>query len=421
MPLDAGYHLREPVERDHAGVDGLASRRHLVEPADVHLAVFGQRQSARDRGGGHRQCVRRDTALLGQQEPLAHPEAMLLVDHDQAEVLVAHALLEDRMGPDDDLDRAVVEPHQDAFARPAFVAPGKQRDLGAGRRGEPAQGVVMLPRQQLGRREQGSLRAGFDRNQHRFQRDHRLARADVALQQAQHRRGLGHVALDLADRATLGAGEAERQLELAAQRPVTLQRLPAPGAVALSHQHQRQAVRQQFVVGEPVARGGVLVTVAQHQRVAPGRPPLAFGKTGLDPLGQLGHFRQRLRDQLRHDRLGQPFGEAIDRLVKLGGQPAAVVRDMVRVDDLEHVPITVEPPRHPALFAHRQQLLRGVRGAAEISQRADVAEHVLSEHPVRPAIARFAMFDGGQGDDDLLADARLVEVRHRRAGNEPLR
>jgi len=43
------------------------------------------------------------------------------------------------------------------------------------------------------------LLARFDGDQHGIQRNHRLASADIALQQPQHRRFLRHVAFNLGD------------------------------------------------------------------------------------------------------------------------------------------------------------------------------------------------------------------------------
>ena len=83
---------------------------------------------------------------------------------------------------------------------------------------------MMLAGEDLGRGEHRRLGAGLDRAQHRQQRDQRLARADVALEQAQHRRGLRHVAADFLDDAALGAGQLVGQLELAGQSAVALER-----------------------------------------------------------------------------------------------------------------------------------------------------------------------------------------------------
>ena len=58
----------------------------------------------------------------------------------------------------------------------------------------------MLAREDLGRRHQGGLAAGLDHGRGGEQRHHGLARADVALQQAQHALGLGEIGVDLLDR-----------------------------------------------------------------------------------------------------------------------------------------------------------------------------------------------------------------------------
>ena len=166
------------------------------------------------------------SALDDEQQPLRHAEAVLLVDHREAELLVGDLLLEDRVGADEDVDRAVGEAHQHAVARPALLAAGEDRDAHADAVELAEQGRMMLAGEDFGRREQRRLRAGFDRGEHRQQRDQRLARADVALEQAQHRRRLRHVAADFLDHAPLRAGQLVGQLELAVSSPV-----PASGVV----------------------------------------------------------------------------------------------------------------------------------------------------------------------------------------------
>ena len=49
--------------------------------------------------------------------------------------------------------------------------------------------------------------AGLDRARHGEQRHHRLAGADIALQQAQHALGLGEIGVDLGQRLFLRAGQ----------------------------------------------------------------------------------------------------------------------------------------------------------------------------------------------------------------------
>ena len=66
---------------------------------------------------------------------------------------------------------------------------------------------MVLAGEDFGRGEHRRLGAGLDRLQHRQQRDQGLARPDIALEQAQHRLVLGHVAADLADHALLRTGQ----------------------------------------------------------------------------------------------------------------------------------------------------------------------------------------------------------------------
>ena len=71
-------------------------------PAQRHL------QRARDRRRAHRDHV--DAQLeLAQQLLLLDPEALLLVDDQQAEVLAAHVAAEHAVGADQDVGAAVVE------------------------------------------------------------------------------------------------------------------------------------------------------------------------------------------------------------------------------------------------------------------------------------------------------------------------
>ena len=68
----------------------------------------------------------------------------------------------------------------------ALFAAGENGDAQAGAGGERRDGLEMLPRQDFGRRHQRGLLADLGDGGGREQRDHGLARSDVALQQAQH-------------------------------------------------------------------------------------------------------------------------------------------------------------------------------------------------------------------------------------------
>ena len=69
----------------------------------------------------------------------------------------------------------------------------------------------MLAGEDFGRRHDGGLAAGFDHRRGRDQRHHRLAGADVALQQAQHALRAGEVGNDVVDRLLLRMGQRIRQ------------------------------------------------------------------------------------------------------------------------------------------------------------------------------------------------------------------
>ena len=82
---NSGDDFVEPFERNGAGRDRFPSRRLLVEPRHVHIAVAREEERARDRRGGHDQHAGAAFAALGLQgEALMHAEAVLLVDDGKA-------------------------------------------------------------------------------------------------------------------------------------------------------------------------------------------------------------------------------------------------------------------------------------------------------------------------------------------------
>ena len=158
------------------------------------------------------------------------------------------------MGADEDVDRSVGQAHQHRFPRPALLAAGEDGDVDADRLALALKRREMLPGEDFGRREHRRLRAGLDRFQHGQQRDQRLARADVALKQAQHRLVLRHVAADLADHPLLRARQAVGQLQLAGQPAVALQRHAALPPRDLAKQHQGELVGKNLVISQALAR-----------------------------------------------------------------------------------------------------------------------------------------------------------------------
>ena len=68
----------------------------------------------------------------------------------------------------------------------AALAAGEDGEPDAGGGGERRDGGEMLARQNLGRRHERRLPAGFDHGRGGEQRHHGLAGADVAMQEPQH-------------------------------------------------------------------------------------------------------------------------------------------------------------------------------------------------------------------------------------------
>ena len=119
-----------------------------------------------------------------------HAEAVLLVDDREREIAELDLVLEQRMRADQEVELAGFEPRQNVGALLAALAAGEDRDAQARGFGERRDGLVMLAREDFGRRHQGGLPAGLDHGRGGEQRHHGLARADIALQQAQHALGL---------------------------------------------------------------------------------------------------------------------------------------------------------------------------------------------------------------------------------------
>jgi len=227
-------------------------------------------------GCGHHQQVRRVLRLGREQQPLRHPEAMLLVNDGQAKFPVSHLFLEDRVGADQDVDRAVRKPHQHALASAALLPAGEDRDTDADAVELLEQRRMVLAGKDFGWGEQRRLRAGFHRRQHRQHRHQSLARPDVPLQQPQHRCGLCHVPADFLGHAALGAGELVREPQLCSQFAAAGQRVGAMPPLRLAQHKQRELVGEHLVIGEPLARfAGVGLAMDQRQRRAPRLPMLA--------------------------------------------------------------------------------------------------------------------------------------------------
>ena len=165
--------------------------------------------------------MRRPAALGAQRVALLDAEAVLLVDDDQPEVGELDALLQQRVGADDDAGPAVGDLGARLAAGRGLQRAGEQRDPGAvggavelagpaERAEQLADAAGVLGGEHLGGREQRGLAAGVDHLRHGPQRDDGLARADLALQQPVHRLLAAELRGQLLPHLALALGQLER-------------------------------------------------------------------------------------------------------------------------------------------------------------------------------------------------------------------
>ena len=238
----------------------------------------------------------------------------------------------------------------------------------------------MLAGEDLGRREQRRLRAGFDRGEHRQQRDQRLARADVALQQAQHRRRSapcrrGFRRSPAAARRSAGRAAAAcasaRPCPGAAPSvpPLRLAQAAAAPAGWRKSRHRPAAAR----VAPRRARD-----VPRRSDARQARQPSRAARPGSIHSGSSGARSQRLARKLAQTPVGEPFGQRIDRLADRRLRPLARLGDL-GVDDLPLVAIGFELARNDARLAHRAAAFRPAR-IVEKDEADRVAVRIGREH-----------------------------------------
>ena len=201
------------------GFDRRPARGHFVDDTHIEVAVNGERETARDWRGAHYEQMGDGVppALVTDGCPLADAKAVLLVDHDKAEVGELHILLDERGGADHNLNAAVCQAGESGFPFLSGHAPGQESDMRRFAAGQPdvfqqvAQPATVLLRQDLGGRQQGGLEAVGCGDQHGPGGHHGLAAADVALHQAAHRHAPLHIPLQFIQRPLLGAGQGKGQ------------------------------------------------------------------------------------------------------------------------------------------------------------------------------------------------------------------
>jgi hypothetical protein len=274
--------------------------------ADVQVGKVAHRQRARDRRRAHHQQVRLEARwlvaaaqLAPQLEPLRDAEAVLLVDHRQPQALEAHVVLDHRVRAHH--QRRLAAGHALDHRAPALaLARSGQPGHADPQRLEPLHQLAkVLLGQDLGGRHQRALPAGVDGARGRQRRHHRLAGADIALQQPVHRVRARQVGVDLGADAALRRGEREgqrgQQLRMQAVGARGQHRRAQQRALALRRQ-LRQLLGQQLVELQPLPSR--VAAVLQRRQVG-------VGRRVVQELQRLAQRGQRRRHGARRQQLGQ--------------------------------------------------------------------------------------------------------------------
>ena len=162
---------------------------HVTDAAEGHVQRAGN-GSSRQRQRIHLLCPLPQLLFMG------HAEALLLIDHQQAQILECHVLAQQLMGADQQIHPARLHPLQHILDLLGGTEPGQH--LHRDREGaEPVLGRdIVLLGQHGGGHQNGRLLAVQNTLHHRPQGHLRLAVAHIAAQQAVHGNGLFHIALD---------------------------------------------------------------------------------------------------------------------------------------------------------------------------------------------------------------------------------
>ena len=295
------------------------------------------------------------------------------------------------MGADDDVDPPAASAASVARRAAALVAAGQQRDAQARRCASGA----MRSKCWRARISVGAISAACRPASttlgHRQQRDHRLARADVALQQPQHALVGGEIGADLGERCALRAGERKRQGRLDLRR--ASRAVAGAGAAARcracgAHQQQApagwRAIRHRRA-GRGARRAGSIASgIAGRCMAASAAAKAGSSRASTKrsaraiPAGPAGACSAA--SAARAPAQAEPFGQPVDRLDRR--QARQTLRRRARGRD---GPSADARPRVRA--CRKSSGVRRPAGAARSSRgwrgrrRVRFAGVVLDEHP----------------------------------------
>ena len=219
--------------------DRLPVGRRCLQQRQVADADQAHLERARDGRGGEREHVDVVLQLLHRLLGL-HAEALLLVDHQQPEILEHDAVLQQAMGADDAVDLAGLQALDDLLRllRGEEAAEHLHTNRVAGE--AIGERVAVLRGEQRGGREHRHLLAVLDGLERGADGDLGLAEPDVAAHQPIHREGALHVDLDVVDGLALVGrlDEGERLLHLVLPRRVHAERVAGGVDPLLVEHHQ---------------------------------------------------------------------------------------------------------------------------------------------------------------------------------------
>ena len=277
-------------------------------------------------------------------------EALLLVDHEQAEALEADVALEQSVGADHDVDCARLETvHCDLLLGRRAQA-GEQADLHLHRGEALAEGLEVLLREHGCGNQHGDLMPGHHRFEGGADRDLGLAVADVADDQAIHRLGRFLVAADLLDRAVLieRLDVGERRLELDLPGCVGFD---CDAGLGLAGGMEFQQFVGDFGDGTAHSRLGSLPLAAAESRQR--RRRVGRADVGLDAIELVGGDEQAVA-----------FGEADVEVLALAAA------DLLSDDALEPSDAAVDMDDEVTGLQGLQQMWVGFRGRAGLERSA---------------------------------------------------
>ena len=330
MLVQAPVGLLAPIFRDPARDHGLARGRRRGDLAQLQVAVEGEGKRAWDRGRAHVQDVRR--AALGESGSLLDPEAVLFIHNRYRQPLEGDLLLDQGVRADCDLRLAACDPRPRRLVLLRRQSAGQEQAFHAKPATDLLEGEEVLLGKGLGGRHQRALIAGLDRAQKRVERDHGLARADVALEQALHRTGAGKVAVDLGNGGELVRSQPEwKRLQVALDQGSGRAERGRLGGIALaSDPGERQLEEQQLIEGEapppllPLTRA--LGPVQSDDGVRTQRQLEPSAQRRRQRIGKLACERKHAFDQA---------AQALERDLLAGGIDGRVVGGRPRLAEIE--------------------------------------------------------------------------------------